>query len=138
MALWRSFASTGEAIRRRIDAELVELHDLSLAHFEVLSSLRAAGGSLRVGQLCAELGEVPSSFSRRLDRMEDDGLVTRAATPTADDRRAVTVTLSREGRLVWRDANVTYRRLVQQQFAQRLTDTDISALQRVLGKTAPD
>ena len=42
--------------------------------------------------------------------------------------------MTSEGRAVWRDANVTYRRLVQQHFANALTETDIAALQRFLGK----
>jgi DNA-binding MarR family transcriptional regulator len=81
------------------------------------------------------LGDVPSSLSRRLDRMEESGFVTRSNTPVADDRRAVTVALTAGGRAAWRDANITYRRLVQQRFAMRLTDTDVAALQRVITKT---
>ena len=44
------------------------------------------------------------------------------------------MSLTADGRAAWRDANITYRRLVQQLFAQRLTDTDIAALQRVWSK----
>ena len=85
-------------------------------------------------ELCNALEEVPSSFSRRLDRMEDEGLVRRSATKSATDRRAVTVRLTADGRARWRDAAVTYRRLVQQLFAHRLTDTDLLTLQRVFSK----
>jgi hypothetical protein len=35
---------------------------------------------------------------------------------------------------VWRDANVAYRRAVQTEFARHLTDTDVAALARILGK----
>jgi DNA-binding MarR family transcriptional regulator len=66
--------------------------------------------------------------------MEEHGFVSRTPTPTPDDRRAVTVTLTRDGRAEWRDANITYRRMVQQHFASALTDTDIASLQRILGK----
>ena len=79
-------------------------------------------------------GTLRSSLSRRLDRMEDAELVTRQHTPQPDDRRAVSVSLTAEGRGVWRDANITYRRVVQEQFAKRLTETDLGALQRVFGK----
>ncbi len=51
-----------------------------------------------------------------------------------DDRRAVSVQITAAGRYAWRDANITYRRLVQRYFAQHLTDTDLAALQRVWGK----
>jgi len=44
------------------------------------------------------------------------------------------VSITTEGRHLWRDANITYRRMVQQLFAHRLTETDIAAMHRVLGK----
>ncbi len=50
------------------------------------------------------------------------------------DHRSVTVWLSHEGRLAWRDANIVFRRGVQRRFAGVLTDSDIGALQRVLSK----
>ena len=136
IARWRQFCSVPVALQRQLDQALVDEHDLSLAWFEVLSAVRDAGGSMRVHQLCEALDEVPSSLSRRLDRMEHDDLVQRTHTPQPDDRRAVTVSLTPEGRLLWRDANITYRRMVQEHFAKRLTDTDIGALQRVFGKLA--
>ena len=136
IALWRQFCSVSAALQRQVDQTLAEEHDLSLAWFEVLSAIRDAGGSMRVHQLCEALDEVPSSLSRRLDRMEEDDLVQRVHTPQPDDRRAVTVLLTPEGRLLWRDANITYRRMVQEHFAKRLTETDIGALQRVFGKLA--
>ncbi|MEQ1702094.1 MAG: MarR family transcriptional regulator [Ilumatobacteraceae bacterium] len=136
IALWRQFCQVAGALQRTIDLQLTEEHELSLAWFDALSAIRAAGGSMRVHELCAELGDVPSSLSRRLDRMEDAELVTRQHTPQPDDRRAVSVSLTAEGRGVWRDANITYRRLVQEHFARRLTETDMGALQRVFGKLA--
>jgi DNA-binding MarR family transcriptional regulator len=134
VSIWRRWWVAAAHIERRLDLQLMEAHGLSLHHFEVLSSLRAAGGSMRVHQLCADLGDVPSSLSRRLDRMTEAGLVTRAATPSAEDARAVTVSITREGRELWRDANITFRGVLQRHFAQSLTDTDIVALTRVLGK----
>lgn len=134
IALWRSLERTVVGIGRGIDAALVDEFDLPLAWFEVMSALHRAGGSMRVSRLCAELDEVASSLSRRLDRMETEGYVTRAATPVPGDRRAVTVTLTREGRLLWRDATVVFRRGVQQHFARVVTDSDILALQRLLSK----
>lgn len=121
-------------LQRRFEQILLDEHNISLAWYDALTAIRTAGGKMRVHQLCQALSEVPSSLSRRLDRLEDDGLVTRRATPEPDDRRAVTVALTREGRSVWRDANITYRRIVQEHFAQHLTETDIAALHRLWAK----
>lgn len=134
IGLWRSLDRTVTAVGRQIDADLVDEFDLPLAWFEVMSALQRAGGAMRVSRLCSELGEVASSLSRRLDRMEEEGFVEREATPEPTDKRAVTVTLTREGRLLWRDASVIYRRGVQKHFAQMVTDSDIVALQRLLSK----
>jgi DNA-binding MarR family transcriptional regulator len=132
--LFRSFCQTTTAIMRQIDADLMAEYDVSLAWFDVMSALRRSGGSLRVSELCTLLGEIPSSLSRRLDRMEQAGLVERESSPSPADRRAVAVHLTREGRLFWRDANVIYRRSVQRHFASVVTESDVTALQRLLSK----
>ncbi|MFZ9628821.1 MAG: MarR family winged helix-turn-helix transcriptional regulator [Ilumatobacteraceae bacterium] len=121
-------------VQRLIDQQLTELHNVPLAWYDVLTVVRDAGGTIRVRELCRELDEVPSSLSRRLDRMEDDDLIERRKVPRPDDRRAVEVAMTTEGRYAWRDANITYRRLVQHHFASSLTDTDIAALQRLWTK----
>jgi len=138
IALWRQFCTLSTTMQRRIDQALIDEHRLPLAWFDVLTAIRGAGGSIRVHQLCDELDEVPSSLSRRLDRMVDEGYIRRRHTPQADDRRAVTVQMMAAGRYAWRDANITYRRMVQRHFAQRLTDTDLAALQRVWSKLDDD
>ena len=132
--LLRSLCITTTAITRQIDADLVEEYDISLAWFDVMTALQRAGGSLRVSELRTLLDEVPSSLSRRLDRMEEAGHVEREPTPSPTDRRAVTVHLTRDGRSFWRDANVIYRRAVQRHFAVVVTDSDIHAMQRLLSK----
>ncbi len=134
VALFRSLGIAVTAITRRIDAELVTEFRLPLAWFDVMTALQRAGGALRVSELRDVLDEIPSSLSRRLDRMEAEGWVSRRPTPTVDDRRAVTVSLTKRGRVLWRDANVLYRRSVQRHFAKDLSATDIAALQRVIGK----
>jgi DNA-binding MarR family transcriptional regulator len=136
IALLRQLCVATDSIERQIDADLVEEFGISLRWFEVMAALQRAGGTLRVSELCAELDEVASSLSRRLDRMEEAGHVERESTPTAGDRRSVSVHLTRDGRSFWRDANVIYRRSVQRNFAQVVTESDIVALQRLLSKLA--
>ena len=136
IALFRSLCRSTASMNRQIDADLMEEYETPLAWFEVMAALQRAGGVLRVNELRAELDEHPSSLSRRLDRMEASGYVEREVPSSSADRRAVIVTLTREGRLLWRDANVIYRRAVQRHFAQVVTESDLVALQRVLSKLA--
>lgn len=134
IALWRQLSVVVGGVQRAIDTELIDECELPLAHFDVLTALRDSGGSMRVGALRDALNDLPSSLSRRLDRMEDDGLVERVATPTPSDRRSVTVKITADGRTSWRDASLVYRRALQQHFARHLTETDTSSLQRISAK----
>lgn len=134
IALWRQLCVAIDDTRRQLDRELGEQHAMPLAWFDCLAAIRDSGGTMRVHELCEVLHEVPSSLSRRLDRLEDEGWITRAHTPSPSDRRAVSVSITSVGRAEWRDANVTFRRLVQQHFAQHLTETDIAGIQLVLRK----
>ena len=81
VAVWRGLGQLVEDVRRELDAEMTAVHELPLAWFEVLSALRDAGGTLRVIELADQLGDVVSSTSRRLARMERDGLVDRPTAP---------------------------------------------------------
>lgn len=136
VVLWRRLGNVIAAVQRELDAELEEAHGLSLVWFEAMSAIRDGGGQRRVSELCEALGDVVSSVSRRLDRMQDAGLVERSDAPVDGDRRSVTVSLTNAGRALWRDANITFRRVLQHRFASWLTDTDVAALQRVLTKTS--
>lgn len=134
LATWR-FVTTGVArLQRAVDAALVNSFGLSLEQFEVLGALQRANGSLRLNDLCDEIAAVPSSLSRRIDRMEESGWVERVRGQHQGDGRAVSIVLTREGRDLWRDANVIYRRMVQNVFARHLSETDLVALGRVFGK----
>lgn len=134
VGLFRALGISLTMLTRDVDAALVEQFELPLTWFEVMAALQRSGGEARVNDLRLMLGELPSSLSRRLDRLEEHGWVRRASAPTDDDRRAVIVALTKRGRDLWRDANVIYRRGVQQHFAKDLSATDIAALQRILGK----
>jgi len=68
-------------------------HDLSLTQLRVLAILRDR--RVRMSALADHLGLDKSTLSGLVDRAEKRGLVTRV--PSPDDRRAVDVTLSREG-----------------------------------------
>jgi len=137
VALWRNFQVAGEVVSRIIEAEMADEFRLSLPQFDVLAVLAAHDDQLRVKELCEALSAVPSSLSRRIDSLVDRGYVTREPAPTEDDNRAVMVRLTRMGRLVWRDANILYRRAIQRAFASDLSEADVAAMVRALSKIAP-
>jgi DNA-binding MarR family transcriptional regulator len=76
-------------------------------------------------------------LSRRIDSLVERGYVTREEAPTVEDNRAVMVRLTRMGRLVWRDSNILYRRAIQREFANGLTETEVTTMVRALTKISP-
>ena len=138
IAAWRELQSVSAALERAIDAELRHEWDLSLGWFDVLAALQRCGGSARPSVLADDLRLVRSSLSRRLDRLEEEGWVIRHGGGDSDDHRSVTVELTRRGRALWRDMNVTYRRALQRHFASWLDDGDILAMRSLLAQVAPE
>jgi DNA-binding MarR family transcriptional regulator len=133
---WRDFQALSSEIERAVDEALMRDWDLPLGWFDVLHALQRLGGRARPVELATELRLVPSSLSRRLDRLEEEGWISRQRPTRATDQRVVEVVLTARGRKLWRVANVSYRRAVQSCFAGTLTDTDVGDLHRVLVKLA--
>jgi len=137
IALWRAMQTATEVVSRLIEAEMADEFQLSLPQFDLLAVLAHNDDQMRVKELCEALSAVPSSLSRRIDALVERGYVQREPAPTADDNRAVMVRLTRMGRLVWRDANILYRRAIQREFAAELSETDVGTMSRALAKVAP-
>jgi DNA-binding MarR family transcriptional regulator len=137
VALWRAFQTVGEVVSRSIEAEMFDEFHLALPQFDLLAALAQSNDQMRVKELCETLSAVPSSLSRRIDSLVERGYVTREEAPTVDDNRAVMVRLTRMGRLVWRDSNILYRRAIQREFANGLSETEVSTMVRALTKVSP-
>ena len=137
VALWRAFPTVGEVVSRSIEAERFDEFHLALPQFDLLAALAQSNDQMRVKELCEILSAVPSSLSRRIDSLVERGYVTREEAPTVEDNRAVMVRLTRMGRLVWRDSNILYRRAIQREFANGLSETEVSTMVRALTKVSP-
>ena len=134
VATWRDIQGVVSELERVIDDQLREDWDIPLGWFDVMAALQKLGGRARPLDVAAELRLPPSSVSRRLDRLEEEGWVTRHRRSDGTDLRAVELELTRRGRKLWREMNVSFRRAVQAHFAGRLTDTDIIDARRILDK----
>lgn len=137
VTLWRQFQVASEVVSRMIEAEMADEFRLSLPQFDVLAALAQNQDQMRMRDLCEILSAVPSSLSRRIDSLVERGYVIREDAPTSDDSRAVVARLTRMGRLVWRDANILYRRAIQREFAGDLSEFEVSAMSRALAKISP-
>jgi DNA-binding MarR family transcriptional regulator len=132
IGVWRDLRVTVDEIARRIDDDLRSEWDISLGWFDVLSSLQRSGGSARPLDVAADLRLPASSISRRLDRLEEEGWIARHRYAESSDLRAVEVELTRTGRRLWREMNVSFRRSVQAHFAVNLDDPDVAALRAIM------
>lgn len=134
---WRELQSVAAHLERMIDSELRAEWDLPLGWFDVLAALARLGGSARPSELADELRLHRSSLSRRIDRLQEEGWVTRHGSSRPDDHRCVEVELTRRGRQLWRETNHTYRRAVQHHFASMLSDAEVTNLLSTLESVAP-
>ena len=132
LAVWRAFLDAHASITQTLEQELLAERDLPLTWYDVLLHLSEAGGRLRMAELSDRLLVNKSSLSRLCDRMEAAELVRRETVP--EDARGVYAVLSKQGREVLRRAAPTHLRGVYDHFATFLTDTDVTALQRVFAK----
>jgi DNA-binding MarR family transcriptional regulator len=129
---WRGVQAIVGEIERGIDSELRADWDIPIGWFDVLASLQRLGGRARPLDVANDLRLPPSSISRRFDRLEEEGWIARHRHVDDADLRAVDVELTRTGRRLWREMNVSYRRAVQALFSIHLSGDDIVDLQRVL------
>lgn len=119
LAAWREFLRAHSAMLRRISRDL-EQEDLPpLPWYDVLAALRdAPERRLRQVDLAERVLLSNSGISRLVDRMEQDGLVTRVACPS--DRRALHVELSDEGAALLERMWPVYARGIAEDFLPAL------------------
>ena len=86
-------------LESRVEARLSDV-GLSLAKLAALHRLSEAGESLPLGQLAERLSCVKSNVTQLVDRLEADGLVSRAGDP--NDRRSRLAVLTEIERLLER------------------------------------
>lgn len=121
---------TSSVLESRVEARLSEI-GLSLAKLAALHRLSEAGESLPLGQLAERLSCVKSNVTQLIDRLEADGLVSRASDP--NDRRSRIAVLTDAGRI----AHEKGRRIQEQSERDlfgALTESESATLQTLLAK----
>lgn len=126
LAAWRDLQRIVLEVNRSIDDDLHREWAVPLGSFEVLATLRELEGRARPQDVADVMRIPPSSLSRRLDRLEEEGWIARHRGVDPEDHRAIEIELTRRGRVLWREMNISYRRAVQRRFAARLDDSEIA------------
>lgn len=133
LGAWRLFLRAHAQVTRQLEHELLAEQDLPLASYEVLLHLaEAPDGRLRMTQLADQVLLSRSGLTRLVDRLERDGLVTRASCPS--DARGTLAVLTEAGRDRLRAAAPTHLRGVAEHMVERLTADELAQLQGLMGK----
>ena len=118
---------------RRLNAQLVADHDLTISDYEVLLRLaRAPDRRMRRVDLAEQVLLTASGITRLLDGLERAGFVERGSCAT--DRRVVYAVLTEEGLTKVRTASATHVAQIDELFAERLTQDELETLAALLEK----
>lgn len=106
-------------LETRVESKLSDV-GLSIAKLAALHVLAKAGESLPLGQLAERLSCVKSNVTQLVDRLEADGLVSRAADP--NDRRSRLAVLTAAGRKVYTKGSEIQSQAEKELFSVLSTD----------------
>ena len=118
---WHQLMGRYQRLMCALDRELGAAHDLSASEFEVLQQLEHAEEcSLRMATLAENAHLTQSALSRLVSRLEGDGLVERKACD--NDRRALFVALTDQGRERYDEARPTQRKVLREEGSDCLVE----------------
>lgn len=134
IAAWLALLRAHATLGRQLALDLVEETGLTLGDYDVLSQLAFADGALRMTELADKAFSSRSGMTRRVDRLVEQGLVTRAETDA--DGRGVVVTLTDKGVSRFKQTAPIHIRRVVELFAGPLDDGELAVVERAMKKVA--
>jgi DNA-binding MarR family transcriptional regulator len=133
LTTWKLFLESYRRVLDTLDAELQSERGLTLSRYDVLVQLfNAPDHRLRMNQLASRILLSKSGLTRLIDRMEAEGLVERASSPT--DRRGSFAVLTPRGEQVFREAAPIHLDGIHKHFASHLTATEAKAMANAFEK----
>ena len=96
LRLWLRLLAAQRVIENEVRERLRVEHDTTLPRFDVMAALYRSEEGLKMSELSGELRVSNGNVTGIVDRLVNDGLIVRA--PVPDDRRAMQVRLTDEGR----------------------------------------
>ena len=130
---WVSFLRAHSAITRQLNAELLQVHDLTLNDYEVMLLLsRAEGRRMRRVDLAQSVVLTASGITRLLDGLERAGYVEKDSCAT--DGRVSYAKLTNAGHSKLKEAAGTHLRGVEELFTSRFSDGELEQLASLLSR----
>ncbi|MEV1117542.1 MarR family transcriptional regulator [Actinosynnema sp. NPDC049800] len=120
-------------LKHAVEQQLRDAGDLSYVQFQLLATLGdSPTGSRRMTDLADGVVYSRSGLTYQAQTLEKRGLVTR--TPSADDERSVTVTITEEGRAVLAGVFPGHVAVLDDLLFAPLSRSDVEALADVLAR----
>src|SRR5262245_19343990 len=133
LAAWISFLRSHAAIKRQLNTDLLEGHDLTLSDYEVLLRLsQAEGHEMRRIDLAESVLLTASGITRLLDGLEGAGCVEKGS--CASDARVSYARLTPIGHQKLREAAVTHLAGIEELFTGRYTEEELETLGELLSR----
>ncbi len=131
-AAWEGFLHCQAALVQQLGRELDAAGEIPLSTYDILVQLSEAGGKLRLRDLVDRVVLSQPGLSRKVARLEEEGLLDRLPDPT--DGRGVLVRISRSGRSALRSAAQVHLAGIERTFASRIDDDEAAVLARVFAR----
>jgi DNA-binding MarR family transcriptional regulator len=132
LRLWLRLLTCTTLIEGEVRRRLRDTFDVTLPRFDLLAQLDKAPNGMTLGELSQRMMVSNGNVTGLAERLVEQGLLDRRASPT--DRRAQLVSLTAEGRRVFRAMARTHEDWIADIFAGLAPD-DIETLMRLLAKT---
>jgi DNA-binding MarR family transcriptional regulator len=127
LAAWRGMLEIHARVTQALDTQMRAEHAMSVSSYEVLMFLAGATERrLRMSDIAAQVLLSRSGLTRLVDRLVEQGYVTRCADDA--DGRGLYAELTDEGLEKFEAARLTHREGVREFYLDRLTPTDQIAL----------
>jgi DNA-binding MarR family transcriptional regulator len=127
---WRAYLVGTTLLMERLDRDLREQHNLSMAEYEIMVRLSEADGHrMRMAVLADSVSHSRSRVTHTIARLEKAGLVQRVA--CAEDRRGVEAVITAQGMRALEQAAPTHVSGVRELLVDLAGEDDFAALGRV-------
>ena len=114
LRLWLRLYACTSLIEGRVRRRLQSKFGTTLPRFDLMAQLDRAPQGLRMSELSGRLMVTGGNVTGLTDSLEKEGLVARE--PDGNDRRALRVKLTREGRRVFRSMAAEHERWIVEMF----------------------
>lgn len=133
--LWFSFVRTHRLMIREVESRLAAAKLPTYAWYDVLWGLESGPqGARRMHELADALAIERYNLTRLVDRLEQEGLVTRTRSP--EDGRAAYASITKEGRALRRKMWKVYESTVAEVFLNQFSADEQAKFAKALDRAA--